>query len=1330
MPFSPPMNFFSLRILLFCLGTIALQTGLSAQQQQNVGVCARVKIVIEQELTIERIGFEATLEVTNNDGEDPLTEFAAALRFYDPLEPEGSPARDVSDRFFVQPPVLESINRIDGAGVIGPTRKAVVRWFIIPKPDAGGTDPNGKVYLVDCIMGANIRGEPVPKDALFVVPETITVKPEPRLEIRYFQPRDVQANDPFTPEVEPPVPFTLGVLVSNTGYAVARQVMIRSQQPKIVENLQGLLLVARLLGVRVMDEPLNESSLTVNLGDIQPGGARKGVWEMITTLSGEFVDFKASYTHASELGGMETSLITLMEAHFIAAEVLNDELGRDRVLDFLADTDRDENHIPDALFESDGTILPVNHLQQVTVNPYIGPRTFTVDLEADFEGWGYMRVEDPGSANLKIESVVRSDGKVLSKPNAWTSYRYRKSDNYRMAFLHIFDRIEVEESYTYTVTYAAPVEDFDPPITRLRFAGEVTDNGGAFHITRNTQMFFTVEDVSPSATVYRLDNGEFRPALPFTIQEPGVYTLQFHSTDAEGNVEATRTATLILPAGGPSIADLNVEQTTLFLAGSTLSVRPREASLSLSVSDNPLPINADLQIYQGVKVHPVVSGLPVSPTPRSDIDLMVGGELVDFYRFRINNGAWSSERSIADPLPVRNTNEMVVLDLLSRSANGPYPSIEEALRLEWTVDPTATDWQISGLPPHTTHASSLHATVHGTGFDLFRWTINDGFYRAEAALGTAFSLSGLEEGEHTLAFIKPDGAGDWSIDAPDGTYTWTVDPAYGSDLSGLPLVLQRSFSNVEGSTVSFQWEGEDGQSTLLAPGWYTVLLTLSDPLGNITHTKRHLNIQQLSGDGEIVASAPTGPQSPHARGDWMVWQESGAGTMAIRAQPVRGESPGIALTNSSRNQERPQTDGRHVVWQGRAENGNWNIFLVDLDVPGVVQQLTSTPAINETNPVIDGNWVVWQERPVDGSSPWQLRAYNLDSAESFLVFPGPDEQLTPDLQAGRVVWRDMRHPGTGEIYFQDLETGATQRLTENLYAKIKPRIDGPWIVWQDNRFGQVEIFGYNLLRGAEEQLTFGPGNKANPFLVDGWLLFEEDSLFVNSVNFQLMDLDTGRIVPLTRSETSKTSGTIAGNHLIWRQMEGEGGVLRKAQLPALQTVFQNNNAVVITEGMAHGYGNAFSLLADWAHAAGVERLTRFTGAFPEMTEEVAFIEGGSPQGTNFILQPGEFLWVHFPESQVIELDIPDQTPVDLPGGLSALSYDRFPLGYSAAAFIRDLGPERVRAIRMLDSQSGFWKALEVNTDGSLLGPNFRIPPVAVVLLDLNEAIPAWEPYTP
>src|SRR5687768_15964713 len=203
--------------VLFALLAVLACGQPSIGQQQHQGLCARVKIVILQELALERVGFEATLEITNNDGEDPITDFSAALTFENPQLTTNA-VNDSSSLFFVRAPTFESINNVNGDGVIAPSTKAAIPWFIIPKPTAGGTTPDGIRYRVACQLAGKIRGVDIPAEILLAIPAPIYVKPDPQLEITYLMPRDVQGDDPFTPQVESPIPFTVGVLVKNSGY--------------------------------------------------------------------------------------------------------------------------------------------------------------------------------------------------------------------------------------------------------------------------------------------------------------------------------------------------------------------------------------------------------------------------------------------------------------------------------------------------------------------------------------------------------------------------------------------------------------------------------------------------------------------------------------------------------------------------------------------------------------------------------------------------------------------------------------------------------------------------------------------------------------------------------------------------------------------------------------------------------------------------------------------------------------------------------------------------------------------------------------------------------
>lgn len=1315
-----------IRAFVFAAGAFCL-VAMAPAQQQFQGVCANVKIEIQQELAFERIGFEATLEITNNLGGDPITDFSARLTFTDPKDLVNGAPRDVSDRFFVQRPRLSDVNATDGTGVIGPTKTGIVRWFIIAKPGAGGTLPQGKKYEVGVSMSGKMAGVEIPKNIFFAIPDTITVKPEPELEIRYFQPRDVQGDDPFTPEVESPIPFTLGVLVKNSGYGPAKAVRISSQQPKIVENRAGLILIARLLGARVQDSALNETSLTVNLGDIQPSQTIKGAWDMITSLSGEFIEFKASYTHRDELGGLETSLIKTLEAHFIAHEVLNDDPGRDTILDFLADTDRDADQLPDTLYESQGQILPVNFEANASVTTPLAARTFVVTVNRQFEGWGYVRLTDPGQAKLGIESVVRSDGKTINLRNVWTNIRYRPSDNFKLTYLNIFDRVTAPGTFTYTIKYANPPPDTQAPVTRLRFAGQVTQSGANYYVTRDTELYFTSEDASPVSIEYFMDDEpNFHPAIPFKISATGTHLVRFRATDSAGNVEATQTATVILEGQGPAFANIDVRSGSLTLTGDALSFRPTRIEMNIPVASSNVATTAHVDVFRGIRVWPTITGVPVSPTPAISATLAVGGMNVDFYKYRLNGGAWSAELAVAAPISLSALSGSVALDVIARSQHGGYPAVSDALSVSWVVNVDAAPFVLAGLPPVPTRYPLTSLTVNSAGIDLYRWTLNNSYYRAEAAPGTSIELPLQTAGTQTLKLIAKR-AGVWQQEAAASTWIWLYEPTYGSDMSALPNVLTRTFSAVQGTTIAFVWDGRNASGVLQLPGWYTVRIRLLDALGNMTFVNHLVRIDELAAAPTALTALNDGAERPDARGSWLVWQERGSGTPNIRARNIGGAAGSVlSITSGVLSQENPRTDGRYAVWQHRRENGNWGISYVDLTAPGVVVPLTSAPTRNDINPVMDWPWVVWQTKDTaTPSAPWQLEAANLETSQRFTVNATAADQLDPALRAGRVVWQDFRDVGFGEIYFRDLETGEQRRLTNNGFGQYAPDIDGHWVVWQDNRHTQVEVYGMDLRRSVEVRLTNTPANEARPRLAGNWVLFTEDSAGVLTDNFFLLDLGTARALPLTRSATKKSAGTIGSGQLFWQEGVTGASVVNSAAVPALQPVFRNYNAVAITPALVAKHVNAHALLSAWNTDAGVVAISRFQ-SFAPLSTEVATISGGVPSGANFALAAGQFIWVRFNDARIVDLGAASGTPLTLPAGVSAFTHTRMPLGYTGHALARSLGLANVRGLRVLDAEVGQWQLLSVDS-GVIVGADFRIPDVAVVIVDLINAVNGWTP---
>ncbi len=1311
-------------ILTTCCLTLGLIAPLMGQKQFQ-GLCNRVKIEIAQELTTERIGFEAVLKVTNNDGEDPINRFSAALTFKDVLTGE-----DASNRFFVQPPEFSAINNIDGSGIIGPTKTAIVTWFIIPKTGdnaPGGEDPRGKEYNVGCDLSGFIRGEKIPGDVLFAAEDTITVKPEPQLVINYFQPRDVQGDDPFTPEVESPIPFTLGVLVKNDGFGLAKSVKIDSKQPKIVENKGGLLLIARLLGARVQDSPLDETSLLVDLGDINPQKVRKGAWDMITSLSGEFVEFKATYRHADALGGEETSVIKSLDAHFIAREALNDEPGRDTVMDFLADVDRDSNRIPDTLYETDGAVLPVNYQPQAEVGPLAAGQT-TVTLAADREGWVYMRLDDPGQAAYPIASVVRNDGKTLHARNFWTNIRYRPEDNFKLTYLNLFDRVESGASYTYTVTYQTTNNDFDAPITRIRFSGE-SSGDNPYYITPQTQIYFTSEDASPVSIEYQVDGDGFRPAIPFRFDLPGTYVVDFFATDVPGNVEVTNSVTLIIPGAGTSV-ELTSDESSIFPTD-LLSIRPGDTPIRANVPANPLAVQGKLVIYKKVFAWPRLSGLPVSPTPLGTADVTVSGQFVDFYRYRINSGAWSSERAVADPLSLAGLSGVVNLEVNARSDLGDYLPEDKVLKVAWTVDPAAEDLSVIGVPATPSgDAENVTLNLFTAGSSTeYRWSDgNVGYFRAAAPYSADLVLERLTEGPRVIRLITNAGGDFPDEGSPDrlARVQWNFDRAWGYDFTPQQAVRTIDLGEVAGQNLEIVWDGKDDSGVAQIPGAYTAYLQLTDTLGNITRASTLIEIEGFSGDRVVVAPSEVGPKNLRSKGHWSVWQQKDGSVANIHAYNLADGTSKTVSTSAEFDQEDPSTDGAYVIWQSRLSNGSTDLFYSSLATVSA-QAATATPGQVEANPVIEWPWIAYQVKAAAApSSPWQIEVFNAETNARFLISPGMGDQFRPQIHGGRMVWEDHRDVGPGEIYFADLETLEVRRITNNTFGQNNPTIHGDIIAWQDNRAGQVDIWIRDLRRPVSEQITATSYNEINPHLDGNWLLFSQDSLGAGTENIELHDLQAGNQVALTRATRKHILGGLGHGFGTWIDVtEGKRKVI-VSRLPGLQAVMTSSNALVVSAGLVNRYDSAFDLLRGWGGGSGVQKVNLYQSIEPLVVRSAEY-GGGTPTGDDFALTAGSFLWVEFSATNLIDLGASESGAIDLESGMNALSYTGFPVGYSAFDFVSSIGSTKVRGLRLYDAFSGLWRAVELDEAGLPTGPNFTIPRSAMILVEMREAVSGIDP---
>jgi hypothetical protein len=406
------------------------------------GAVVTVRIQIDQNAVISRNAFTAGLSLSNSAA-SPISNLLVTLN---PLDANEQPAPTA---FFIQAPSLNGLNAVDGTGSLAAAASGQASWIIIPTTNAA---PNGATqYSIGGTLAYVIAGQQV-TIPLYSYP--ITVLPDPRLSVDYFLQHDIYGDDPFTTQIEPSIPAGLGIIVRNSGLGTANDFTITSAQPTIITNANGLAVAFNLIGSEVGRQS-ETPSLTLDFGNIVPGGDSVGLWYLTSTLEGEFINYSATFQHVDALGGTSTSLIDSVRIHEMNHVVRITLPADDGIPDFLVNDTTNVDAPPDNVYSSDGSVFPVTSVTSGNTATLAASGVATVTVANPLpSGWVYLEVPDPTGGNATITGVQRADGSpLLVGPNVWqTPYRPHMVPPQLNNLIHIFD---YNPTGSYTVNYGA-----------------------------------------------------------------------------------------------------------------------------------------------------------------------------------------------------------------------------------------------------------------------------------------------------------------------------------------------------------------------------------------------------------------------------------------------------------------------------------------------------------------------------------------------------------------------------------------------------------------------------------------------------------------------------------------------------------------------------------------------------------------------------------------------------------------------------------------------------------------------------------------------------------
>ena len=436
--------------------------------EEEAGVCAVVRIRIEQELAVTRVAFLAMLEIENMDS-STLTQGSLEIIIVD----SGTGVQSTHLFAISNETLFGSLTADNGGWSLPSEASGTAEWLIIPYSEAA--PQSDRTYDIDGILRYSLDNENI---TIRLLPAFITVTPDPSLLVHYFWERYVIGDDPFTDEVENSVPFTLGVAVKNAGYGTASSLQITSGQPEIIENERGLLVNFNIIGAFIGNEMFSPS-LTVMFGDLAPNTTVVARWQMISSLQGEFRNYSATFENINPLGDPNLSILDELEIHELIRNIrIYGTSEDDEVLDFLVNEVNDAFTYPDMLYSSKS----LEHYN-VSTGVVLSVRSLTthvleVRTVSNSTGWVYYRYEDNqgilSSIAFTLNGTKQERANIVSIPpeNSWITIDDSSTSNDDVFYLHIVDNITTTDEIVFNMELCST----DCPTVEMAYSGASIGN--------------------------------------------------------------------------------------------------------------------------------------------------------------------------------------------------------------------------------------------------------------------------------------------------------------------------------------------------------------------------------------------------------------------------------------------------------------------------------------------------------------------------------------------------------------------------------------------------------------------------------------------------------------------------------------------------------------------------------------------------------------------------------------------------------------------------------------------------------------------------------------
>ncbi|HDM67032.1 MAG TPA: hypothetical protein ENG62_01425, partial [Thermoplasmatales archaeon] len=211
----------------------------------------------------------------------------------------------------------------------------------------------------------------------------------------------------------------------------------------------------------------------------------------------------------------------------------------------------------------------------------------------------------------------------------------------------------------------------------------------------------------------------------------------------------------------------------------------------------------------------------------------------------------------------------------------------------------------------------------------------------------------------------------------------------------------------------------------------------------------------------------------------------------------------------------PEGGANYVVFQNRSKETKHDICILDISSEKVYS--IANTSLEECKPDIslDDRVVVWQQiNKTESEADWDIiYAFILYQDSEIKILPQykhiierDGDQINPCIYGDYIVYQDNRN-GNWDIYMYNLLTKREQRITSSPNLEVRPNLNDKWIVWYEaTSDGLWHLWAYNISTGVKKEVATTEVSHEDTKLL---YLQVDDRFYASRDNNGYMDYPTG-----------------------------------------------------------------------------------------------------------------------------------------------------------------------------------------------------------------------------